>query len=72
MGEALQELLPRKVRLALYVTFGVGALGLAAYQAAEGDWLVFAASLGLALTNVLAAGNITPAPEAEASPALEH
>lgn len=64
MKNALNELLPRKARLGLYVVVTVGALGVAAWQAAEGNWLVFAGSLFGSLTTLLAAGN-TPGPDEE-------
>lgn len=60
MGAALNELLPRKARLVLYVLVAVGSLGLAAWQAAEGDWVLFAAAVVAAFQGSLAAGNVTP------------
>jgi hypothetical protein len=62
MNDILTELLPRKVRLWLYVLVGLGSGVLAAYQAANGDWLVFAGAVAALLTSLLAARNINPPP----------
>ena len=56
----LDGVLPAKVRRALYAILFVAALVFAAFQAADGDWLLFAASLFPSLLGLLAAGN-TPA-----------
>lgn len=37
--------IPAKVRLYVYAVLTVAALGIAAYQASEGDWLEFAGLL---------------------------
>lgn len=58
MKNALKELLPRRARLTAYVVAGAVALGVAAWQAAEGNWLVFTGSLAVAFTDALAAGNL--------------
>lgn len=63
MNDIITELLPRKVRLWLYVLVGLGSAVLAAYQAANGDWLVFAGAVAAVLTSALAARNITPVPD---------
>ena len=55
----ISELLPRKVRLVIYVLLFLAALVFAAWQAAEGNWLVFVGSLLTSLTGLLAAGNST-------------
>ncbi len=57
MKNALRDLLPRKVRLGLYVGASAVALGIAAWQASEGNVLTFLASLAVSASNVLAAGN---------------
>lgn len=63
MNEALNELLPRKVRLVLYVLASLVGVGVAAYNAANGDWNVFIGSIASALVTALAARNITPVPD---------
>jgi hypothetical protein len=68
IGSALKVLLPRKARLAIYVIVAIAVLVFAAWQAANGDWLLFAASLAVSLQSILAAGNVTPAPEPEPEP----
>jgi hypothetical protein len=60
MNETLTELLPRTVRLWLYVLGGAVTAGVAAWQAADGNWAVFAASIAATLTQWLAARNINP------------
>ena len=60
MFSILSELLPRKARLVLYVLFALTGVVIAAWQAAEGDWLTFAASLSVTLVGWLAASNVTP------------
>lgn len=65
MKNALNELLPRKVRAGAYVIAGLASAAVAAWQAAEGDHLVFAAGVLTFLTSTLAAGNLTPEPEVE-------
>jgi hypothetical protein len=64
MNALLTELLNRKVRLWIYLLAIVVALIVAAWQASEGNWLVFAASLAGALQSSMAAGNLTPEPAA--------
>ena len=66
LNDALRELLPRKARLVVYSIVSLALLGVSAYLAAEGDWALFAITLGGSLQGTLAAGNINP-PE-EASP----
>jgi len=61
MNDILTELLPRKVRLWLYILGGLVTAGIAAWQAADGNWAVFASSVAATLTQWLAARNITPA-----------
>jgi hypothetical protein len=50
--------LPPNVRLYAYALLTAVALGVAAYQAAEGDWLEFAGLLAVALTGGTAASNV--------------
>jgi hypothetical protein len=63
MNSILTELLPRRVRLWLYVLTFLASAGVAAYVASQGDWLAFAGSLLATLVSLLAAGNISPPPE---------
>lgn len=58
MDKLLKDLVPYKARLWLYLIVGLMSLGLAAWQAADGNGLVFVAGLVNALMNVLAAGNV--------------
>lgn len=68
MKEALEELLPRKARLVLYIIATLVLWGISAYQAAQGDWLEFAVILATSFAPVLAAGNVNkPAPIVEAA-----
>ena len=64
LNDALREILPRKARLVLYVVVSLTLLGVSAYLAAEGDWALFAVTLGGSLQGALAAGNINPPEEA--------
>lgn len=57
----LHDALPARVRQVAYAVLFVAALAFATYQAADGDWLVFAGSLVTALLGALAASN-TPTP----------
>lgn len=63
MFAVLNELLPRKARLVIYVLFALTGVVIAAWQAAEGDWLTFAASIATTLVGWLAAANVTPPAE---------
>ncbi len=63
MNNILTELIPRKLRLWLYVIAFFASAGVAAWQAAEGDWLKFAAALLALAVSALAASNITPPPD---------
>ena len=60
MGDILTELLPRKVRLWLYVLVFLALAGLAAWQAAAGDLIIFSLAVLGSLSSLLAAGNVTP------------
>lgn len=53
----LNDALPARVRQVLYAVLFVAALAFAAYQASEGDWLLFASSLVTSLLGALAASN---------------
>lgn len=48
---------PARVRQIAYAVMFVAALAFSAYQASEGDWLVFSGSLVTALLGALAASN---------------
>ncbi len=60
MFSVLNELLPRKARLVLYVLVALAGVAIAAYQATEGDWVAFTASITTTLVTWLAAANVTP------------
>jgi len=56
-GKILQDLLPTKVRLIIYLALFVASLVFGIWQASEGDAGTFVGSLIAALVNLLAAGN---------------
>lgn len=58
MDKLLKDLVPYKTRLWLYLIAGMLSLGLAAWQAADGNWLVFMASIFSTVMNALAAANV--------------
>ena len=60
LESAIKELLPRQVRLVIYLVVGVALLGFAAWQAAEGNWSAFIVSILGTLSSVLASANINP------------
>lgn len=62
MNNPLTEILPPKARKVLYAVLFLVALGFAAWEAADGDWLK---ALGLLVTSLLGgmAASNTPAPE---------
>lgn len=66
MNNILNELLPRTVRLWLYVVVGVLAAGFTAWQAADGNIVEAVAGLIATFSSWLAAGNITPRPDVPA------
>ena len=68
MKDALSELLPRQARLWLYVITGLILLVLGTYEAAEGNWLIFAVTLAGALQSNLAIVNLPPKQGPEALP----
>lgn len=51
-------ILPAQVRLAVYAVVFVAGLVLAAWQAAEGDWVAFGVLLTGSLTGALAGSNV--------------
>lgn len=55
----LADLLPARVRQIAYAVLFVAALVFACYQAADGDWLVFAGSVITSLLGALAASNVS-------------
>lgn len=59
MPNPLTDALSPTVRKYAYAVLFVAALVFATYQAADGDWLVFAGSLVTALLGALAASNTT-------------
>lgn len=63
MNNILNELLPRTVRLWLYVIVGVAAAAFAAWQIADGDVIAFVGGLIATFSSWLAAGNISPKPD---------
>lgn len=66
MQNALHEILPRKVRLWIYVVVFLCLLGLGSYNAAAGDVPEAIFGFLTSLAPLLAAGNLTPA---DATPA---
>lgn len=60
MNSALRELLPRRARLAIYCTAGLGAAALAAWTASGGDWAAFAGSVLAFVASATATANLTP------------
>lgn len=53
--------LPAKYRLAIYAIVFVAGLALAAWQAAEGDWVAFGVLITGSLTGALAGSNVNTA-----------
>lgn len=62
MSSPLTDVLPDKHRKISYAVLFVLALGFAAWQAAQGDWVEFAGGLITALFGATAASNTAPAP----------
>ena len=62
MNNILNELLPRTVRLWLYVVVGVLAAAFSAWQVAEGNIVEAVAALIATFSSWLAAGNVSPPP----------
>ena len=60
MDKVMQEVLPRRVRLILYLLVGTVALVLGTWQAAEGDHLMFILGLATSLQSLLAGVNVPP------------
>jgi len=58
----LADILPPKVRQAVYAVLFVAAVAYGAYEAADGDWLKFAGGVLVALTGALAHGNVDEDP----------
>jgi hypothetical protein len=67
MGNILAELLPRTVRLWLYVIVFFVLLGLGSWLAAEGNVTEAVVAFLGSLAPLLAAGNVNPAPTAQVS-----
>lgn len=59
----LSELLPRKVRLSLYLLAALASTIYSAWELSNGDVKVFIGGVIAALVNLLAAGNLTPEEE---------
>ena len=63
----LTDILPAKARAYVYAALFVAALFLAAYKAADGDWVTFAGALLTSLIGGTAASNIhAPTPPTDA------
>ena len=56
------NLLSPGVRAVLYAVLFLAALVFSVYQAADGDWLLFAGSLITSLLGLVAASNASPTP----------
>ena len=54
----LADVLPARARLVIYAIVFVVGLVLAAWQAAESDWVAFAVLLTTSLTGALAGSNV--------------
>lgn len=63
MDALLRELVPYKGRLWIYLIAMFVALGVSAWQAADGNWFNFALSLATALIHGQAASNVNVAEE---------
>lgn len=53
-------LLPRQVRVVVYVVAFLVSLVLSIWQASEGNWQVFVAGLAAALVPLVAVSNVNP------------
>jgi hypothetical protein len=58
LKELFDQALSAKVRLWIYIIVALGSLGVAAWQASNGDWLVFAGLVLTSLVNTLAATHV--------------
>lgn len=63
MSNPLQDVVPAKARKTVYAVITLAALGFGAWQASEGDWVVFTASALTALTTLTATANTSTASE---------
>lgn len=64
MSNPFTDIVSPELRKALYLVAFMVALLISLWQAAEGDWLKFAASVASSLIPLLAASN-TPTPEVQ-------
>lgn len=55
----LNDVLPAKARLVIYALVFLAGLVLAAWQAAEGDWVAFGVLVTGSLTGALAGSNVS-------------
>lgn len=60
MEATVRELVPRKVRLVVYLVVSLVALVIGVWQQAEGNTLLFVVNLAAALQGVLASANLNP------------
>lgn len=60
MELAIQELVPRKIRLVLYVLSALALMALAAWQGSEGEWTAAIIAFLNSLAPILAAANLNP------------
>jgi hypothetical protein len=56
----LTDVIPAKARKYVYAALSLASLGLAGYQATQGDWLEFAVFVVGSLTGATAASNVHP------------
>ena len=68
MKDALTELLPRTARLWIYVLTGLTLLVFSAYEASQGNWVMFVVTLAGSIQSNIALANLTPKQEPEALP----
>lgn len=57
MSNPLQDIIPARHRRRVYALLALAAIAFGAYQASEGDWTLFVASVLTALTSGTAASN---------------
>ena len=60
MTNPLEEIIPAKYRQKVYAILALILLGIAAWQASEGNWVAFVALLAGTLSNGTAAANPHP------------
>jgi hypothetical protein len=72
LSDTVRDLIPAKARQVAYLIFAVALIVFGAWQASQGDWGIFIASVLGALVQLLAAGNVPNAPPVEDVHTPEH